>query len=412
MVMDTNTFHVVGMGGMPTYCHHPFLGFVYSTKKGEFRVLFFGREGRSHALFLGVTHTLDTRYHPMALPPTTNASTPDTWAPSPVDLLSLAPSYTSASSTTSPSASKELSWIVIKNKLLSPGGHSQVSIVQFHGEPQLYILKEAKPYCQAEMDTEIAVLYQLTPHRHIGGVSWGHMARIRTKEPVLISPYYPNGTISECLKMIPVLERLQQAHRWMLQIAMAIFNIHDCGFIHRDIKPQNIVVDEKFNAKVIDLGCATVDNGKEHSEQMVTAGYRSIDMLRGNRMYNGSIDMYAWAIIYVEFLTHKPLFGEFRQDTSIQTMIDTYERKLYTKHHKKGTTDVARRLQKHVVPPLLCDLLIQCLDPEQTKRPKTSEVVHTLIQWDLGGYFPKAKTELTKEPLQKRRRVDGIPHAS
>lgn len=342
-----------------------------------------------------------------------SSSSRDSCSPPPVHVLSVARSYVSSPDF---DASHKLTWITVNNKFLLPGGHSEVHTVKFDGDPQVFVMKRAKDDTfQPELDTELTVLSLLPPHRHLQEVNWPCIARLRTPHPVLVSRYYARGNIIQCFQTIPVAKRQRQVHKWMLQVAMGINHIHQKHFIHRDIKPQNIMVDENLDVKVIDLGCATVDDGKPHSGQMVTIGYRSIDILRGNKRYNGSIDMYAWAIIYIELLTQERpfdkferLFDEFDQDTPIDTMMETYEMTLYTKHPQKGSTLVARLLAKHAVPSELCELLFQCLHPEQTQRPKTQVVVDTLIQWDLGGCFPKTTTstkESATEPAQKRRRI-------
>lgn len=45
-----------------------------------------------------------------------------------------------------------------------------------------------------------------------------------------------------------------QIMRIFIQVGEAIEYVHQCGFVHGDLKPENIVVDEAFHAKVVDFG--------------------------------------------------------------------------------------------------------------------------------------------------------------
>ena len=56
-----------------------------------------------------------------------------------------------------------------------------------------------------------------------------------------------NGPVSEAL-----------AVKWVKQVAMALDHIHSKGHIHRDVKPENIIIDEEGNVKLLDLGIVSL----------------------------------------------------------------------------------------------------------------------------------------------------------
>ncbi len=66
--------------------------------------------------------------------------------------------------------------------------------------------------------------------------------------------------------MIP--EKL--ALRLMAQILVALRHVHEKNVIHRDIKPDNIMLDKDQNAILIDFGLAGFNNGKT---RLGTPGY-------------------------------------------------------------------------------------------------------------------------------------------
>ena len=67
------------------------------------------------------------------------------------------------------------------------------------------------------------------------------------------------------------------AKTYFEQILDALEACHDLGIIHRDIKPQNILVDSKYQAKVADFGLSTNDNDitKKNTLFVGTRGYMS-----------------------------------------------------------------------------------------------------------------------------------------
>jgi PAS domain-containing serine/threonine kinase len=49
------------------------------------------------------------------------------------------------------------------------------------------------------------------------------------------------------------------------QIALAVNYMKEQGIVHRDLKDENVVIDENYNLKIIDLGCASqIPQAKEH----------------------------------------------------------------------------------------------------------------------------------------------------
>jgi len=81
--------------------------------------------------------------------------------------------------------------------------------------------------------------------------------------------------------------------------------------MHRDLKPQNILVDSSHtNVKVADFGLARsfLPPFKAYTDKVVTLWYRAPELLLGVSSYSTGIDMWSMGCIFAEMLTREPLF--------------------------------------------------------------------------------------------------------
>ncbi|MCL1630906.1 Stk1 family PASTA domain-containing Ser/Thr kinase [Sporolactobacillus sp. CPB3-1] len=122
----------------------------------------------------------------------------------------------------------------------------------------------------------------------------------------IVMEYVEGMTLKEFIRdYSPV--SIDEAIHIMKQIILAIAHAHEHGIVHRDIKPQNILIDESEHVKVTDFGIALAVSGATitytHSI-MGSAHYLSPEQAKGGKATVKS-DIYAIGIVMFELLTGK-----------------------------------------------------------------------------------------------------------
>ena len=146
-----------------------------------------------------------------------------------------------------------------------------------------------------------------------------------------------------------------QMVKWAVQIAAGMSHIHSRGFIHRDIKPQNVLLNKSNDALICDLG--TVKNltpGAYHFDRRKTSEYREAERIGllaaakfnsdngydqeapmmtkdlgtplymapesySNQSYTNAVDVWAYGVLLIRLFT---LSCPFRKNVTRQQLID------------------------------------------------------------------------------------------
>ncbi|KAL1297819.1 hypothetical protein AAFC00_006348 [Neodothiora populina] len=98
--------------------------------------------------------------------------------------------------------------------------------------------------------------------------------------------------------------------RFMMQLCQGIRYCHAHRILHRDLKPQNLLIDKEGNLKLADFGLARAFGVplRTYTHEVVTLWYRSPEILLGGRQYSTGVDMWSIGCIFAEMATRKPLF--------------------------------------------------------------------------------------------------------
>jgi len=113
--------------------------------------------------------------------------------------------------------------------------------------------------------------------------------------------------LDECRGDIP----LPTTKSFLYQLLSGVAYCHAHRVLHRDLKPQNLLINRKGVLKLADFGLARafgIPLYKNFSHEVVTLWYRAPDVLMGSKKYSTPIDIWSAGCIFAEMVTGKALF--------------------------------------------------------------------------------------------------------
>lgn len=116
---------------------------------------------------------------------------------------------------------------------------------------------------------------------------------------------------------------------WCYQILLGLKYCHSHSVMHRDLKPQNLLIDLNTQTiKLADFGLGRVFSVPvaRYTHEVVTLWYRAPEILLGTKKYSTGVDIWSVGCILAEMVTGRPLFcgeSEIEQLLSIFRVLGT-----------------------------------------------------------------------------------------
>ncbi len=188
------------------------------------------------------------------------------------------------------------------------------------------------------------------------------------------------------------------------QVCHGLAEAHRSGVIHRDLKPQNIMIDRKGNSRIMDFGIASSvkTRGITGYDAIIgTPEYMSPEQVEGRETDQRS-DIYSMGIILYEMLTGKL---PFQGDTPLSVAMK----------HKTEQAPDPREINAQI-PSELSEVILKCLEKQKEERfQKADELISVLdkIEQELPTtekIIPLAKPEKEKigQALRKNVLLYGV----
>ncbi|XP_039246275.1 cyclin-dependent kinase 3 isoform X2 [Pipra filicauda] len=103
---------------------------------------------------------------------------------------------------------------------------------------------------------------------------------------------------------------LSLVKNYLFQLLQGVSFCHSHRVIHRDLKPQNLLINEAGAIKLADFGLARAFGVplRTYTHEVVTLWYRAPEILLGCRYYSTPVDIWSIGCIFAEMMTRKALF--------------------------------------------------------------------------------------------------------
>lgn len=111
---------------------------------------------------------------------------------------------------------------------------------------------------------------------------------------------------------------------FLFQIFHGLAFCHARGIMHRDLKPQNLLVSKEGRLKIADFGLARafVPPIRPLTHEVVTLWYRPPEILLGSQTYAPPVDVWACGAIFVELLCKRAMFqGDSEVDQLFKVLV-------------------------------------------------------------------------------------------
>ncbi|KAJ4723284.1 putative Kinase [Melia azedarach] len=269
------------------------------------------------------------------------------------------------------------------DRILGQGGQGTVYKGML-ADGKIVAVKKSKIVDESKVEefiNEMVILSQIN-HRNVVKLLG---CCLETQVPLLVYEFIANGTLFQYIhdqtKEFPITWEMRL--RITVEISSALSYLHSAASIpiyHRDIKTANILLDDKYRAKVSDFGTSrsmTIDQTHLTTQVQGTFGYLDPEYFRSSQFTEKS-DVYSFGVVLAELLTgQKPIRSTTcEEDRSLAAyflcamkenrLFEVLDSRVLKEGSKEEIIIVARLAQR-------------CLNLNGKKRPTMREVANELI---------------------------------
>jgi len=251
------------------------------------------------------------------------------------------------------------------NTLVGRGGTAVVYDALWNGTTRVAVKKLFDIMDNKEVKMffdEMAMLHSLR-HPNIVLLHGGYIDEEENR-PSIVCEYLERGSLDSVL-YDPLLDITSEIKLEILRgVTRALQYLHsfDPPIVHRDLKPGNILVSEKWVAKLADFGLARKCDGHDLTEGQGTVKWMAPEVLL-KRSYGIMADIYSLGLVMWEIIEQNKIYNEFKFNSQVEEQVV---------HHN------VRPPMRADFPPKMYDIITRCWDADPDKRPMAKEIVEIL----------------------------------
>ncbi|XP_017358000.1 myotonin-protein kinase isoform X1 [Cebus imitator] len=250
-------------------------------------------------------------------------------------------------------------------KVIGRGAFSEVAVVKMKQTGQVYAMKIMNKWDMLKRG-EVSCFREERDVLVNGDRRWItqlHFAFQDENYLYLVMEYYVGGDLLTLLSKFGERIPAEMARFYLAEIVMAIDSVHRLGYVHRDIKPDNILLDRCGHIRLADFGSCLKLRADGTVRSMVAVGtpdYLSPEILQavggrpGTGSYGPECDWWALGVFaYEMFYGQTPFYAD--------SMAETYGKIVHYREH------LSLPLADEGVPEEARDLIQQLLCPPETR---------------------------------------------
>ncbi|KAJ5637266.1 hypothetical protein N7490_007145 [Penicillium lividum] len=142
----------------------------------------------------------------------------------------------------------------------------------------------------------------------------------------LVLEFLPRGDLEMLIKDGDIHYGAADVKAWMGMLARGVWFCHENFVLHRDIKPNNLLIASDGEVKLADFGLARsfADPYLNMTHQVITRWYRPPELLYGARQYSGAVDVWSMGMVFAELLLRVPFVAGNTDLDQISKICDAF----------------------------------------------------------------------------------------
>ncbi|OAA64519.1 serine/threonine-protein kinase [Niveomyces insectorum RCEF 264] len=201
----------------------------------------------------------------------------------------------------------------IRGKELGEGTYAVVYEGRLRADPSQLVaikkIKVQKEYSDGIAPDAVREIKFLQELRHPNIVRLHGVYSTRDQNLNLVLEHLPRGDLEMLIRdTAAVRYGAADIKAWMGMLCRAVAFCHDRAVLHRDIKPNNLLVAADGALRLADFGLARAcaDPYRPMTANVVTRWYRPPELLFGARHYAGAVDVWSVGLVFAELVIRNP----------------------------------------------------------------------------------------------------------